>query len=104
MAVNALEGLIQGKAAPEATAADKQKALENTLLGGDPQALVQLRQIEADFTVKMEQLGIDKTKLIYEDIANARAREVAVKDSTPRELAFLIIGGFLAASIARSLR
>jgi hypothetical protein len=79
------------------------KAAENALLTASPDALVKLKQAEMDFQVQMKQLGITEEKLTYDDIANARAREIAVKDSTPRNLAYLIVcftGACIAATLA----
>lgn len=42
----------------------------------------------------MASLGIQEDKLVYDDIANARAREVALKDGTPAILAYAITIGF----------
>ena len=43
----------------------------------------------------MENLGVELAKIASEDRDSARQREAAVKDWTPRVLAFVIISGFL---------
>ncbi len=70
------------------------KAVQSALLSMTPEQALAMRQAENDFTLKMEELGIQKEQLVYQDIANARAREIAVKDSTPRFLAYLVTAGF----------
>lgn len=67
------------------------KAAETALLSATPETLLALRKAEQDFTVRMKELGIEQDKLVYDDIANARAREIAVKDNTPRNLAYLVL-------------
>jgi hypothetical protein len=70
------------------------KAAETALLSATPDALHALRKSEQDFTVRMRELGISEEKLVYDDIANARTREVAVRDSTPAILAYAVTVGF----------
>jgi len=70
------------------------KATEAALLAATPDQLLALTKENDAFQVQMKQLGIDEEKLVYEDIANARAREIAVKDSTPRYMAYLVTVGF----------
>jgi hypothetical protein len=70
------------------------KALEAAITSGDPNVLLKLKEADQNFTVQMEKLGIDRDKLVYDDRANARAREIAVKDKTPANLAYAITVGF----------
>lgn len=69
-------------------------AVESAILSGDNEALLKIKQANNDFLIQMEKLGIDRDKLVYDDIANARAREVAVKDRTPTVLAYAVTLGF----------
>lgn len=84
------------------TAAGDDKAAETALLTATPDQLLALTKANNDFQVQMKQLGITEEKLTFDDIANARAREIAVKDATPRNLAYLIIG-FTGLCIAATL-
>jgi hypothetical protein len=70
------------------------KAAESALLAASPDALVKLKQAEQDFQVQMRTLGISEEKLVYDDIANARTRDMSVRDSTPAVLAYAITLGF----------
>ena len=73
------------------TAPGDSKAAETALLTATPDQLLALKKAENDFTVQMKTLDISEEKLSFDDVANARAREVAVKDSTPRIIAYLVI-------------
>jgi hypothetical protein len=59
-----------------------------------PDQLAALKTAEFQFQEQMKQLDIDAEKLGYDDRANARAREIAVKDKTPMALAVAVTVGF----------
>lgn len=102
MAVNAIEGALGDKAAPAGSSAeDRQKAIENAILGCDPQTFVALRKAEDDFTAQMKQYGIAEEKLVYDDLASARAMQVANKDPTVPRLAWTLILGFIITASAQ---
>lgn len=73
------------------TAPGDSKAAEAALLTATPDQLLALKKAENDFTVQMKTLEIGEEKLSFDDTASARAREVAVKDSTPKIIAYLVI-------------
>lgn len=77
------------------------KATEAALLTATPEQLLALRQADNAHVEKLKELGIEEEKLGYDDLASARAMQVATKDPTARQLAWLIIGGFLAISFAQ---
>jgi len=89
MAKEAVTSLLGLK--PEATAAE----IEKTLATANPEMLLKLKELDAEFRTKMKQLDIDLEKMSYEDTANARAREIATKDWAPKVLAGLILTGYL---------
>lgn len=68
------------------------KAAEAALLSATPDQLLALTKENDAFQTQMKQLGIEEQRLVYDDIANARSREITLKDQTPRILAYLIIG------------
>lgn len=70
------------------------KAAEAALLNASPDTLLKVKQAEQDFAVRMRELGIAEDKLVFDDVANARAREAVVHDSTPAILAYVITVGF----------
>lgn len=84
------------------TSPEDHKAAEAALLSASPDTLLALRTAEQNFTVRMKELGISEDKLVFDDIASARAREIAVRDNTPRNLAYLVLG-FAGVCIAATL-
>lgn len=68
-----------------------QKEIETALIGADPQTLLAIKNIEADLAKHMADLGLQEEQLKYQDTANARGREIAVKDWTPKIIAYLVI-------------
>lgn len=78
------------------TADGSPEAVEKAVLAADPAALLQLKQAELQFQKDMRSLDVDLERIAADDRDSARRREAAVKDWTPRVLAFVIVGGFLA--------
>ena len=85
------------------------KTLSNVLLGNEggseaeiakamqtatPDQLAQIKQIDADFKVRMAELEIDLERISAGDRDSARKREVMVGDHTPKILAAAITVGF----------
>jgi len=64
----------------------------------DPEAMLKLKQAEQEFQLQMAKLGFDSAEKIEEvhaaDRANARAREIAVRDKVPAVLAISVTAGF----------
>lgn len=69
-------------------------AMETAVASGNPEVLVKLRQADNDFKAHMADVGLSEDKLAFDDKANARAREIALKDMTPAVLAYGITVGF----------
>lgn len=90
LAVSKLESVFG--IAPSAT--DKQSQIEASLAAATPDQILALQKAEDDFKVQMQTLKISEEQLVYNDIASARAREVAVKDRTPAILAGAVTLGF----------
>ena len=76
--------------APDTT----QEQAATAVVGATADQLIALRNADHDFAEKMKQLELDAAKLTYDDKANARAREAAVKDHTPAILAAGLTVGF----------
>lgn len=89
MAVSAISKAVLGK--QDATEAEVGEALARS---SDPEILLKLKTAEQEFAEKMKQLDIDLEKIAADDRASARQREAAVKDTTPRNLAYLYTGGY----------
>ena len=73
-----------------------EQEVAEAMAGADPQTLIRLREIDAEFKKTISDAGISLEKIAAEDRASARQREVSAHDSwTPRILATVVIGGFL---------
>lgn len=88
----AVAGTFIGKAL--GVAPNDQAAMEAAVASGDPEILVKLKQADNDFKAHMADVGLSEDKLVFDDKANARAREIALKDYTPAVLAYGITLGF----------
>lgn len=84
-------GGLAGSLLAKALGTSDPKAMEAAITSTDPDILLKLKQADNEFQEHMKQLGIDEAKLAFDDTANARAREVSVKDWTPRIIAYLVI-------------
>ena len=60
----------------------------------DPDWALKLKAAENDFKLKMAEIGIKEEDLANQDRKDARSREVAVRDMTPKLLAGLVTAGF----------
>ncbi len=90
MGVSALSTALLGK--PDGTEADVAVALATAT----PDTLLKIKQADQQFAVDMKKLDIDFEKIAADDRASARQREVAVKDNTPRVLAYVYTAGYFA--------
>lgn len=74
------------------------KDIEKAIQNATPDQIIALKKAEADFTIRMQELGFNSVKdleaIAAGDRDSARKREVEVKDTTPRNLAYLITGGY----------
>lgn len=71
-------------------------AVEQAIASGNPEVLLRLKDAENSFKLQLEQLGVQREQLAYQDTANARDREVKLGDWTPRILAGVIVFGYFA--------
>lgn len=67
---------------------------------GDPATVAKLKEIEAELVKHESDLGVRFEELANADRADARAREIATKDSTTKVLAYLVISAFIAMALA----
>ena len=65
--------------------------LKTAMQGATPADFLALKKAEQDFLVRMEELGIERERLIYSDKDSARKREMEVKDKTPAILGLTCI-------------
>lgn len=78
-----------------------QKEIETALTAGDPQTLLAVKNIQADLEKHMADLGVEDEQLRFADTANARGREMSLKDNTPHQLAWMVVGGFMVISLVQ---
>jgi len=57
-----------------------------------PDQLLKLKEADNDFKVKMEELGIKKKSLVFNDKSNARLMNSNTKAKTPAILAYILTG------------
>jgi hypothetical protein len=86
-------------------------AIAAAIAGATPEQIEALKQHDADLAVKIKSLGFEHEEeletIAAEDRANARDREEKVRDTTPRNLAYIYAAGFfltLAAEIWMAVR
>ena len=68
--------------------------VSNALAAASPEQLAQIKQIDADFKVRMKELDIDLERIASGDRDSARQMQVQTQDWIPRVLALLITIGF----------
>lgn len=73
-------------------------AISAAVSGATPEQLIALKQADNDFAAKMQAMGFeheeDLIKIANDDRANARARQMTLKDRIPAILAIGITTGF----------
>ena len=75
---------------PEASEAE----VEAAVASADPQTLLRLKEIDAEFEKAMANAGIELERIASDDRNSARQREATVKDHTPAILSYAITFGF----------
>lgn len=88
MAVKTLSNVLLGH--ENGSEDDVKAALE----GASPETLAQLKQIDAEFKVRMKELDIDLERIAAGDRDSARKMQTTTQDWVPRMLALLITVGF----------
>jgi hypothetical protein len=77
--------------APDASKDDIMKAVA----GATPEQLIRIKEIESKMILDLKTLDVDMERLQVDNTKDARAREVATGDWTPRILSFLIVGLYI---------
>jgi hypothetical protein len=62
----------------------------STILAQDKDALLKLKQLEADHKVELEKIALESDRMYLADTADARAREVAITQATGKRDALLV--------------
>lgn len=74
--------------------------LSGIITSGDTDVLVKLKKVEADFKVRMKELGVDVEKVHAQDRDSARNREIQLKDKAPAVIAVVSFVGFFGILLA----
>lgn len=96
MAIGAISKALLGR--PDGTEQD----IIDLMAGATPETLAKLKEVETDFKIKMEELGVKVHELDVQDRGSARAKEIATGDVTPKVLAgaytlgyFILLGSVM---------
>jgi hypothetical protein len=77
-----------------------EEAIKQAISGATPEQMLAIKQADQQFAAHMQELGFQNiqvlAKLAADDRANARQREIATGDKTPRNLAYMLVGGAIA--------
>jgi hypothetical protein len=90
MAVKAISGALLGHDG------GTQAEIEAALAIASPADLLKLKDIDNQFKLDMESLGVDLEKIAADDRSDARKREIETKDNAPKILATVVVIGFFA--------
>lgn len=94
LAVKAIGGALgMGDGATEAEVAAK-------IAGATPADLLALKKADQEFAVKMRELDVDLARIAAGDRDSARQMQRETKSWAPPVLAAVVVGGFIAASVA----
>lgn len=96
-------GTLAASAVGKALGVDKiepdSASISAAINGATPDQIIALQKSEQDFQVQMKELGFKDAEAIaalnVQDRADARAREVSVKDWTPRILGYAVVTAFI---------
>jgi hypothetical protein len=94
-----LGGIAVAKIADALGLSEKtEAAITEALAGTTPEQLLALKSADQSFSVKMQELVFanakDMESIASGDRDSARVREAAVRDNTPRNLAYIVTAGY----------
>jgi len=86
-------GALAGNVIAAAVGSKDSKAVEDALLTQKPETLLALRKAEQDFTIQLENLGVERDRIAMAD--RVSARDLAKVDMRPQMiLSTVFIGGY----------
>jgi hypothetical protein len=74
--------------------ASKEQVMQ-AIAGATPEQMLKLKEVEAQLILDLKKLDVDLVKISADNTKDARAREIATKDWTPRVLAFAIMALYI---------
>lgn len=60
-----------------------------------PEQAAAIKKADQDFKVRMDELGLKREELAYQDTASARAMQIETRDWIPRALSVLTVAGWV---------
>lgn len=94
VATKFLADKLLGEDAEGASQDELEAKLEKLVQDGNPELLAKIKELDNTFNVQMRELGIKETGMYLGDRADARQREIVLRDWTPRALAGAVTLGF----------
>lgn len=96
-------GTLAANAVGKAMGVDKvdstASGITTAINGATPDQILALQKAEQDFQIQMAQMGFENLQQLEQiaqaDRADARAREISVKDWTPRILGYGVVSAFI---------
>jgi len=73
-----------------------QEKISAAIAGASPEDMLKLKEADQNFAVQIKKLDIDLAQIEESNLDSARKRESAVGDKTNRNLAYVIVGAFVA--------
>jgi hypothetical protein len=71
-----------------------EKDVAAAVQNASPDQLLAIQKADQDFAIRMQELGVDLEKIAGADRADARNREIQLRDRTPAILAYAVTVGF----------
>ena len=89
-----LAGMAVNMAASSLGIEPSEEAIEKTLATGNPDTLLKLKQLEKDFTLKLEELGVERERISSQDRFSARDLQKETRSKTVPIVAGFTVAGF----------
>lgn len=89
-----LAGMAVSKLAESLGVEPDEKSVVQALQAAKPEDLLAIKKADNEFTLAMEEAGVDLARVAAGDRASARNREIATGDNAPKILAGVIVIGF----------
>lgn len=93
-AANPLAGAAIGVIAKVLNVNPDETSVETAIKNASPETLLKLKTAEIELTKFLRDADIKEAQVEIDDRASARHREIAIKDNTPRNLAYIYTLGF----------
>lgn len=79
------------------------EVVQKAIASGNPEIMLKLKQAENDFVLKLEELGIERDRLVVQNTDSARKMQIETKSLIPAILSIVTVIGFFGLLIGASL-